>query len=194
MRLTGTDTLIVIDLQKDFLPGGQLAVADGDAVIPVINRYIRYFRDAGLPIFATRDWHPPDHCSFAVQGGPWPPHCVQESPGAEFAEGLELPLDTTVVSKATTAQAEAYSGFEGTDLVSLLRNAGRKRLFIGGLATDYCVLATVKDAVDAGFDVVLLADAIRAVEVEPGDGAKAIESMRDLGVSLVSTTDLSTNE
>jgi nicotinamidase/pyrazinamidase len=194
MRLTSTDALIVVDVQNDFLPGGQLAVADGDQVVPILNHYIRSFHDAGLPIIATRDWHPPNHCSFSAQGGPWPAHCVQDTPGAEFAANLELPADTTIVSKATTANAEAYSGFQGTDLASLLHDSGRQRVFVGGLATDYCVVATVKDAADAGFAVVLLTDAIRAVEVEPGDAARAIDAMRDHGAASISVTDLDTNE
>jgi nicotinamidase/pyrazinamidase len=193
MQLTDNDALIVIDVQRDFLPGGSLGVPDGDAVVPVLNEYVRRFRDAELPVVATRDWHPPDHCSFAEQGGPWPPHCVRNSPGAEFAGGLRLPEETLVVSKATEPDAEAYSGFEGTGLAPLLRESGIHRLFVGGLATDYCVLATVSDAVAAGFDVVLLADAVRAVEVASGDGEKAMRSMRELGVAEIELPELEVN-
>lgn len=193
MQLTGNDALIVVDVQRDFLPGGSLGVPGGDAVVPVLNEYVRQFRDSELPVVATRDWHPPDHCSFAAQGGRWPPHCVRNSPGAEFADGLRLPAETLVVSKATLPGAEAYSGFDGTDLAPLLQEAGVRRLFVGGLATDYCVLATVRDAVAAGFDVVLLADAVRAVEVESGDGDRAMQSMRELGVAEIELPELEVN-
>jgi nicotinamidase/pyrazinamidase len=176
------DALLIVDVQNDFLPGGSLAVVAGDQVVGVLNDYIAAFLKQGLPIYATRDWHTPDHCSFQAQGGPWPPHCVAGSRGAEFAPGLQLPEDrVTVISKATRSDQDAYSGFEGTDLASRLRAAGVRRLFIGGLATDYCVLNTVRDALREGFAVLLLMDAIRAVNVQPEDGAKAIAEMREGG-------------
>jgi nicotinamidase/pyrazinamidase len=177
------DALLVVDAQLDFLPGGRLAVPGGDAVVPVLNAYIAAFVRRGLPVFATRDWHPPDHCSFGERGGPWPPHCVAHSDGARFAPLLDLPCAVTIVSKATEADRDAYSGFEGTDLDRLLRAAGVRRLFVGGLATDYCVLNTVRDARRLGYEVRLLADAIRAVDVRPGDGARAIAQMRELGAA-----------
>lgn len=185
MRLKTGDALIVVDVQRDFLPGGSLAVPDGDAVVPVLNEYLCRFNSAGLPTIATRDWHPADHCSFVARGGTWPAHCVQDSPGAQFAEALRLPDDARLVSKATTSEADAYSGFDGTDLASHLRDAKVKRVFVGGLATDYCVLATVRDAILAGFEVFVLRDAVRAVNVEPGDGKKALDEMRALGASLI---------
>jgi nicotinamidase/pyrazinamidase len=185
LRLKSGDALIVIDVQRDFLPDGSLAVPGGDAVVPVLNEYLRRFHSAGLPTIATRDWHPADHCSFVAQGGSWPAHCVQDSPGAQFAEALRLPDDALLVSKATKSDADAYSGFEGTDLARRLRDAKIKRVFIGGLATDYCVLATVRDAILADFDVFVLRDAVRAVNVECGDGDKALEEMRALGASLI---------
>ncbi len=176
------DALLIVDVQNDFLPGGSLAVAAGDQVIGVLNDYTAAFLKQRLPIYATRDWHTPDHCSFQAQGGPWPPHCVAGSEGAGFAPGLRLPEDrVTVISKATRSDQDAYSGFEGTDLASRLRAAGVRRLFIGGLATDYCVLNTVRDALREGFAVLLLEDAIRAVNVQPGDGTKAITAMREGG-------------
>ena len=175
------DALVVVDVQRDFLPGGSLAVPRGDEVVPVLNRYVADFVRAGLPIFATRDWHPPDHCSFRARGGPWPPHCVQDALGAAFAPGLALPPSAVVVSKGTSPERDAYSGFEGTDLDRRLREAGVRRLFVGGLATDYCVLNTVKDALAAGFPTLLLTDAIRAVDVRPGDGRRAEEEMVRLG-------------
>lgn len=176
------DALIIIDLQNDFLTGGSLAVPDGDAVIPVLNTWIRRFRNAGLPIFATRDWHPADHCSFRDQGGPWPPHCVAGTKGAEFTTELVLPPDVLVHSKATRPEKEAYSDFEDGEFGPRLREMDVGRLFVGGLATDYCVRATVLDGLKEGFRVVLLINAVRAVEVEPGDGEKAIGEMRQAGV------------
>jgi nicotinamidase/pyrazinamidase len=179
---TNGDALLIVDVQNDFLPGGSLAVAEGDQVVAVLNDYLAAFLKQGLPIYATRDWHTPDHCSFQAQGGPWPPHCVAGSQGAEFAPGLRLPEGKlTVISKGTHRDQDAYSGFEGTDLAGRLRTAGVQRLFIGGLATDYCVLNTVRDALREGFAVLLLEDAIRAVNVQPDDGAGAIAAMRERG-------------
>ncbi len=175
------DALIIVDVQNDFLPGGSLAVPQGDTVVPVLNAYIAAFTQRGLPIYATRDWHPAQHCSFKDQGGIWPPHCVAHSRGARFAAGLALPPSTTIVSKATNAGQDAYSGFEGTPLDAELRAAGVQRMFIGGLATDYCVLNTVKDALARHYTVYLLEDAIRAVNVEPQDGQRAESEMQRLG-------------
>ncbi len=186
-RLQPGDALVIVDVQNDFLPGGRLAVPEGDAVVPPLNAWIRQFQQAGLPVVATRDWHPADHCSFQAQGGPWPPHCVAGSTGAEFAPGLKLPDDVIVVSKATTPDKDAYSGFEGTDLAERLRNLGVKRLFVGGLATDYCVLNTVLDALKNGFETWVITDAIRAVNVNPDDGDKALERMRQAGARFVTT-------
>ncbi|HZP91570.1 MAG TPA: nicotinamidase [Burkholderiales bacterium] len=175
------DALLIVDVQNDFLPGGALAVPNGDEVVPVLNRYIERFSRLGLPIHATRDWHPADHCSFVERGGPWPKHCVAGTGGAGFAPGLALPADANIVSKATTRDEEAYSGFAGTALNAQLRSLGVGRLFVGGLATDYCVLNTVKDARALGYEVILLTDAIRAVDVKPEDGARAEAQMRRLG-------------
>ena len=175
------DALIVVDVQNDFLPGGSLAVPHGDEVVPVLNRYAAAFAASKLPVYATRDWHPSNHCSFQAQGGPWPPHCVADSHGAAFAPGLKLPPQTVIVSKATTADKDAYSGFEGTDLDARLRSQGVTRVFVGGLATDYCVLNTVRDALRLGYQTFLLTDAIRAVNVKPDDGKNAETEMRRLG-------------
>ncbi len=171
------DALLIVDVQRDFLPGGALAVPDGDRVVPVLNRYIERFRARDLPVIATRDWHPPDHCSFTDQGGPWPVHCVAGSPGAAFADELALAPEDRIVSKATACDRDAYSGFQDTGLAETLRAAGIRRLFVGGLATDYCVLNTVLDACREGFAVRLLEDAVRAVDLRPGDGARALERM-----------------
>lgn len=181
IELQNGDALIVVDVQNDFLPGGSLAVPHGDEVVPVLNRYLAAFAARGLPVYATRDWHPADHCSFQARGGPWPPHCVAGTPGAQFARDLKFPTGTIVISKAATPDKDAYSGFEGTDLDSRLRAQAIRRLFVGGLATDYCVLNTVRDARRLGYEVRLLADAVRAVNVQPDDGRRAEEEMRRLG-------------
>lgn len=190
LQLQPGDVLLVTDIQNDFLPGGRLAVAGGDEVIPLLNRYIEAFVAQGLPVYATRDWHPPGHCSFHEQGGPWPVHCVQDTPGAAFSDALKLPSDTTVISKASLQDEEAYSSFQGTDLDSRLRDEGIRRVFIGGLTTDYCVLNSVQDARRLGYDVFVLADAIRAVDVEPGDGERAEAEMASVGARRVTLDDL----
>lgn len=184
------DALLIVDVQRDFLPGGGLAVPDGDAVLPPLNRYVALACGRGLPVFASRDWHPKNHCSFRAFGGPWPEHCVAGTPGAEFAPGLELPAGTVVIDKATSAEADAYSAFSGTPLARLLRERGAKRLWVGGLATDYCVLNTVRDALKEGFGVLLLSDAIRAVDVNPGDGKRAEREMRGTGAVAVEYREL----
>lgn len=182
------DALIIVDVQNDFLPGGTLAVPMGDRVIDPLNRCIEACQRQGLPVFATRDWHPPDHCSFRSQGGIWPGHCVAGTRGAEFPPRLALPANVRIISKATSAQADAYSGFQGTDLATRLADAGCHRILIGGLATDYCVRATALDARAAGFEVVVLEDAVQAVDIRPGDAGRALDDMRDSGAQL-STSD-----
>jgi nicotinamidase/pyrazinamidase len=184
------DALIIVDLQNDFLPGGSLAVADGDATIAPVNHCAALFAERALAVFATRDWHPPDHCSFKARGGPWPPHCVADSRGAAFPDGLWLPEKATVISKATDSGRDAYSAFEGTDLAQRLRAKGVKRVFVAGLATDYCVYATVKDALALGFEAVVLTDAVRAVDVKPGDGERAIADLRARGARLAQLKDV----
>ncbi len=175
------DALLIVDVQNDFLPGGSLAVSHGDAVIAPLNRYIDLFHGRHLPVAATRDWHPQRHCSFQSQGGPWPAHCVQGTEGARINAALRLPGDVILVSKGTREDRDAYSGFQDTELENRLRERGVKRLFIGGLATDYCVLNTVLDALGLGFSVCLLKDAIQAVNVHPGDGDKALARMAEAG-------------
>lgn len=189
-NLCQSDALIIVDVQNDFLPGGALGVSQGDQVVPLLNHYIQYFRRAELPVYATRDWHPPDHCSFTAQGGIWPPHCIADSEGAQFPPDLLIPADSQIVSKATTRNQDAYSGFQGTRLAQQLHSAGVRRVFVGGLATDYCVLNTVKDALKEGFQVVLLKDAIRAVNLNPGDGDRAIQEMLELGATTQQLEDL----
>ena len=165
------DALLIVDVQNDFCPGGALAVADGDTVAPVINEWIAAAIEADVPVIASRDWHPEDHVSFKAQGGPWPAHCVQGTTGADFRSDLRLPSATVVVTKGSDAMEEAYSAFQGTELDRRLRELGVKRLWVGGLALDYCVKASALDAMATGdLEVTLIMAATRAVNVEPGDG------------------------
>ena len=190
LKLVTGDALIIVDVQRDFLPGGSLAVPSGQEVIGPLNRIIKLFEAQRLPVFATRDWHPANHASFRSEGGSWPPHCIAGSAGAQFSPDLDLPRGATVVSKATEREVEAYSGFEKTGLEVLLKEAGVKRVVIGGLATDYCVLRTVTDAVRFGFKVFLLADAVRAVNIAPRDGEKALDEMKNAGAEIIVSGDL----
>jgi len=179
------DALLIVDLQVDFLPGGKLGVPHGDAVIDPINRLIDLYAARGLPVFASRDWHPELHCSFAEQGGPWPPHCVAGSAGAAFSEALRLPEDVVIVSKAVSADIDAYSAFNGTGLGDDLRARGIRRVAVCGLATDYCVLNTVLDGLKEAFEVLIVAEAARAVDVEAGDGDRAMTRMLVEGAAPV---------
>lgn len=184
LHLTPTDALLIVDMQYDFLPGGSLGVPKGNEVLGPINALIRLFRERGLPVYASRDWHPQDHVSFADRGGPWPPHCVAGTRGAAFSEELALPPDAVVVTKADTADVDAYSAFNGTGLAARLRAGGIERVVVCGLATDYCVLNTVLDARTNGFEVLVVPEAMRAVEVKPGDGERAIAEMAARGALL----------
>jgi argininosuccinate lyase len=183
-KIDKSSALIVVDVQRDFCPGGSLAVNEGDKVVPVLNEYARMFHGVGASVYATRDWHSPNHISFKARGGPWPPHCVQGTEGAAFPPDLKLPSRTEVISKAMNPDREAYSGFDGTDLAQRLKEKKVKRVFVGGLATDYCVKNTVLDALKEGFETVLLTDAIRGVEVEPGDSERAVAEMVEKGAKL----------
>lgn len=170
----------MVDMQNDFCSGGALEVPDGDAVIEPINRLAQ----RSSFVVATRDWHPPDHASFAVHGGPWPVHCVQNTPGAELHPEIRRELIDAVLDAGCTRDAEGYSGFEDTELEQLLRQRGVERVDVGGLALDYCVKATALDARRAGFDVVLHRQATRPVEVQPGDGERALSELREAGVRV----------
>jgi nicotinamidase/pyrazinamidase len=183
-RMSAHDALIIVDVQRDFLPGGALGVPDGEAVVTPLNAWSEALGRAGASVYATRDWHPPDHCSFRAQGGPWPAHCIAGTPGAEPPAALRLPPGVVVVCKAERPDRDVYSAFDGTDLAARLRAAGVERLWIGGLATDYCVRATVLDARRLGFETLVLSDAVRAVDVNPGDGARALEEMQAAGARL----------
>lgn len=176
------DALLIVDVQNDFCPGGALEVPEGDAVVPVLNRWIDDAREVGIPIFASRDWHPVDHTSFDRQGGPWPRHCVQDTEGARFHPDLKLPDDAIRVSKATAFDVDAYSAFDGTGLAGYLRQRDIKRLWIGGLAEDVCVRATVKDACSEGFETHLITNATRAVN--PEKSARVRAEMQEAGAVL----------
>jgi nicotinamidase/pyrazinamidase len=180
-----TDALIMVDVQNDFRPGGALAVREGDLVVKPLNFAQKSFRH----IFATRDWHPEDHSSFMGRGGPWPPHCIQNTHGAKFHPDLEISR-AWVISKAFEKDKDAYSGFQGTDLEARLKREGVKRVFVGGLATDYCVRATALDALNVGFEVVLLGDAVRGVDVKSGDSEKAIDELKSKNAIAVRTFQL----
>lgn len=184
------DALLVVDVQRDFLPGGALAVRHGDEVVEPLNRLIGLFQRHGLPIIATRDWHPPDHCSFHARGGPWPPHCIRDTPGAELAPRLRLPAGARVLDKAKDRDLECYSGFGDSGLEAELRNAGIRRVFVAGLTTDYCVLNTTLDARNLRLDVVVAIDATRAVDVVPGDGGRAFQRMKEAGATLATTAEI----
>jgi nicotinamidase/pyrazinamidase len=182
------DALLIVDVQNDFCPGGALAVPGGDEVVPVLNRYIALFRERGLPVYASRDWHPEETRHFASGGGPWPPHCVAGTAGAAFHEGLALPETAIVVSKGMDPTDDGYSAFEaetaaGMELEADLQRRGVERLFIGGLATDYCVRASVLDAAARGFRPVLLEDAIRGIDATPGDVRRALDEMTEAGAT-----------
>jgi nicotinamidase/pyrazinamidase len=183
------DALIIVDVQNDFCPGGALAVPNGHEVVPVINRLLRH---RWLSI-ATMDWHPAEHCSFNARGGPWPPHCVQGTTGAELHPGLDAAKIRLIITKASRHDKDAYSGFDGTELAEMLREKGVRRVVVCGLATDYCVRATAHDALKEGFEVVVLEDAIRGVEVNPGDCQRAIDELRKAGARVLASSDLSFN-
>lgn len=190
------EALIIVDVQNDFCPGGSLAVPDGDRVIPVIQQWVDRFQQQGHAIITTQDAHPSDHMSFRERGGPWPPHCVVGTRGFDLHPGLNLPPHA-VVHKGYERDHDAYSGFEGTvqwlstelpepvSLQDYLRSEGVDTVYVAGLATDYCVKATVLDALKAGFDTAVIADGVRGVDVQPGDSEKALAEMVRRGARLV---------
>jgi nicotinamidase/pyrazinamidase len=175
------DALIVVDVQNDFCPGGALEVPQGDEVIPTINRLLK---QSWLSV-ATMDWHPAQHSSFEPHGGPWPPHCIQGTTGAELHPELDADSIQLTITKASHHDKDAYSGFDGTELANILREKGIVRVVVCGIATDYCVKATAHDALKEGFEVVVLEDAIRGVEVNPGDSLRALEELRKAGAQVI---------
>ncbi len=189
MRIEDTDALIVVDVQNDFCGGGALAVPQGETVVTPINRAIGKFEH----IVFSRDWHPEDHCSFSsapeYRDGSWPPHCIQDTPGAEFRGDLRVPLDACFIEKGTDAHTEQYSAFSVPGLVEWLHRRGVTQVFLAGLATEYCVYHSTLDAVKAGFSVVLIEDAVHAVNEEAG--RVALEELRRAGVQFVRSVNLS---
>lgn len=195
VTLKAGDALLVIDVQRDFMPGGALGIQEGELIIPPLNRVITAFLRQRLPVLYSRDWHPADHCSFQAQGGPWPPHCVQNSPGAAFDARLDLAPKPLIFSKGQHRAEDQYSAFLAEDeggqpLSATLRRQGLRRLFVAGLATDYCVSNTALDLRRAGYGVIVLTDACRAVNLDPDDERQALRRMAGAGATLVATTDL----
>lgn len=186
---------MVVDVQNDFCPSGALAVAEGDHVVPVLNKYIEIFRKSGLPIYFTRDWHPPVTVHFKAYGGVWPPHCVQGTLGAEFHPDLEIPPGAVIMSKGDDPSQDSYSAFSGHDekgrsLAEVLRADGVNHFYIGGLATDYCVRETSLDALKDGFEVTVLIDGVRGVDVLPGDSERALEEVKSKGAWTATLADI----
>jgi nicotinamidase/pyrazinamidase len=174
--------LLIVDVQNDFCPGGALPVPDGDQVVPILNRYAQRFSRAGYPVFASRDWHPTVTRHFQDQGGPWPPHCVADTPGAALHGDLDLPPGSAILNKGTDPEDHGYSAFEAADpegrpLGELLDRQGVRTLYVGGLATDYCVQASVLDGLQKHLDVVVLLDAVRGIDVHEGDVARSLADM-----------------
>ncbi len=187
--------LLVVDVQNDFCPGGALGVPEGDKIIPKINKYIKIFAKNKLPIFFTRDWHPVRTKHFKDLGGVWPVHCIQNSRGAQFHPKLKLPKEATLLYKGMDPQVDAYSAFQaeatnGARLPHLLKVMGINELYIGGLATDYCVRFSTRDAIKQGFKVKILMDAIKGVNLRPGDSQEAIKEMVKAGGKLITLKDL----
>ena len=180
--------LIVVDVQNDFCPGGALAVKHGDDVVAPLNRLIERFLGQGEPVFASRDWHPRQTIHFAEFGGTWPVHCVQNTAGAEFHPDLIRDPRITIISKGM-GDADVYSAFDGTDLAAQLRTLGVDEVWVGGLATDYCVKQTVLDAINEGFQVKAVADAMRPVELQAGDGERSLAEMNAAGAEIVDSAE-----
>lgn len=190
IEIDKTCALIVVDVQNDFCPGGALAVRNGDQVVGVLNDYIARFAPKSASIFATRDWHPMHHISFKERGGPWPAHCVQGTKGADFHRDLKLPFGVEVISKGFLTEKDAYSGFEGTELLTRLNYKGVKKVFVGGLATDYCVKSTVLDSLKYGFETYVLVDAVKGVNIQATDSDDAMAEMNQAGAKQVVLSDL----
>ena len=186
IKIEPTDALVIVDPQNDFLPGGPLGVAEGNCIFEPINRIMPLFSH----VLATRDWHPEDHAYFEVNGGVWPFHCLADTEGAEFSPLLNTEQIELVMSKGTDPQTDGYSAFAGTDMADQLRDRGITRLFLCGLATDYCVKMTSIEAKRYGFEAIVLTDAIAAVGVNPEDEANALRDMRGHGVAFATSDDL----
>lgn len=184
LALQSGDALLVVDMQRDFLPGGSCAVPRADEIIAPINDYLAAFDERELPIFLSRDWHPAGHLSFKRYGGNLPAHCVQETSGAEWAEDLQIPSSARVISKASERDQSAYSVFDGTPLHVILKTAHVQRLFVAGVAIEYGIHGSVLSARDHGLDVVVLLDAVRGVNRERGDESRALREMMECGATF----------
>lgn len=182
--------LIVVDIQNDFCSGGALEVKDAEQIVELVNRLIKRFESDGMPVVFTRDWHPVNHISFIENGGIWPVHCVAGSVGAEFHPDLYFPSVSILVSKANTAEDEAYSGFQGTGLFSNLRDLGIEELIVVGLATDYCVKNTVLDALKLGFSVDVVKEAVKAVNIDSNDEIISLNEMKKHGARVIEIDDV----
>jgi len=187
--------LVIVDVQNDFCPGGALEVYNADEIILVINRYMELFRGKGLPIIASRDWHPRETKHFEKYGGIWPEHCVQRSFGAMFRAGLLLPPDILVFSKGMDPERDDYSALQarndtGTSMTDVLKKVGIRELYICGLATDYCVRQTALEGLHLGFSITVLVDAVRGVELNPGDSKRALDELEAAGAVLMVVEDL----
>ena len=187
--------LLIVDVQNDFCPGGALGVPEGDKVVPVINKYLKIFSKKKLPIFATRDWHPVRTKHFKDFGGIWPVHCIENTKGALFHSKLRLPKETILLYKGIYPQKNGYSAFEaederGLNFLNLLKIFGVKEIFVSGLATDYCVKFSTRDAVKQGFKVKILMDAIKGVNLKPSDSGNAIKEMVRLGAKKITLKDM----
>jgi nicotinamidase/pyrazinamidase len=176
------DGLLVVDVQPCFCPGGDLPIPEGDQVVPVLNRWLAAAREKQIPVYASRDWHPPHHPSFEEEDGTWPPHCVQDDEGAAFHPDLDLPPDTVKVTKGVRLNHNQKSAFDETGLAEQLRRDGVGRLWVGGLALDVCVLASVLDGRREGFEIVVIDEATRPVDAEAG--RKALAQMREAGAEI----------
>jgi nicotinamidase/pyrazinamidase len=177
------DALLIVDVQNDFCPGGALPIDDGDRVVPVINRWINKFNEQGLPVYASRDWHPKDHLSFEAEGGLWPAHCIQDTLGAAFHPDLKLPASAVIVTKGVRFDQDQNSALDQTGLETHLRRKEIVRVFVAGLALDVCVLATAMDARRAGLEVLLILEGTRPVT--ESNGTEAVARMRAAGVSVL---------
>lgn len=182
MKLPSDAALLIIDVQNDFCSGGALAVPNGEEVVPELNRLIDRFQSQKLPVIFTRDWHPENHNSFQAQGGPWPPHCVRESEGAQFHSGLKVPEGALIISKGTEPRLEGYSAFEETNLHEELQKKNIHTLYIGGLATEYCVKASALDARRKGYNVFLVQGTHRGIEARPGNIDRAVDELHAAGI------------
>jgi len=191
--------LLIVDVQNDFCPGGALAVPEGDKIVPILNKYMIIFSKKKWPIFASRDWHPKESKHFKKFGGPWPQHCIQNTRGARLHPDLRLPKETILLSKGMDPDKDSYSAFQavdskGNEFFELLKSSRIKELFVGGLATDYCIKSSVLDALKFGFKVKLLTDAIRGVNIKPEDSEQAIEEMVRGGAERMTVEELSDYE